>query len=72
MRAVSQEWKGSVTADLSFRRLPETGRLAERLFTNLEAGQAKWKALRMAQADLRKAGYYHPFFWGAFSLIGEP
>ncbi|MEW6265662.1 MAG: CHAT domain-containing protein, partial [Thermodesulfobacteriota bacterium] len=47
--------------------------LIERFFGRLKAGQLPRQALRQARQDLRayKNGLYdHPFFWGAFILIG--
>jgi len=45
--------------------------LTERLFAHLHAGYDRISALRMAQEDLKNAGYGHPFFWAAFILVGE-
>jgi len=43
----------------------------ERFFTHLQAGKEKLAALRQARADVRQAGYEHPFFWAPFILVGE-
>jgi len=45
--------------------------LAEKFFGNLKAGKDKLTALQEARADVRKAGYEHPFFWSPFIMIGE-
>jgi CHAT domain-containing protein len=45
--------------------------LAEKFFGNLKAGKDKLTALQEARADMRKAGYEHPFFWSPFIMIGE-
>ena len=48
-----------------------TNLLTERLFVHLNQGKDHIGALRMARADLRHAGYEHPFFWAPFILVGE-
>jgi CHAT domain-containing protein len=45
--------------------------LAEKFFGNLKAGKDKLTALQEARADVRKAGFEHPFFWSPFIMIGE-
>ncbi|MCX5893415.1 MAG: CHAT domain-containing protein [Deltaproteobacteria bacterium] len=45
--------------------------LAEKFFEHLKAGKDKLTALHEARAEVRKAGYDHPFFWSPFILIGE-
>lgn len=37
----------------------------------LRSGQDMAQALHAARPRLRETGYYHPFYWAAFSLIGE-
>jgi len=48
-----------------------TNLLAEKFFTHLQEGKDKLESLRSARADLRLAGYEHPFFWAPFILVGE-
>ena len=38
---------------------------------NKMEGNDKLEALRLARADIRRAGYEHPFFWAPFILVGE-
>jgi CHAT domain-containing protein len=45
--------------------------LTEKFFTYLKQGQNKLEALRQARADIRQAGYEHPFYWALFILVGE-
>jgi tetratricopeptide (TPR) repeat protein len=47
-----------------------TTMLAARFFAHLKEGKSKRAALRAARADVRRAGYEHPFFWAPFILIG--
>jgi CHAT domain-containing protein len=42
----------------------------ERLFTHLKDGAAVPQALAQARADLRAAGWSHPFYWAGFILVG--
>ncbi len=46
-----------------------TTALMERFYTHLKAGMTKAAALQAAQSDIR-ATMPHPFFWGAFALVG--
>jgi CHAT domain-containing protein len=45
--------------------------LMEEFFKHLKGGKSKRDAWTLARADVRKAGFEHPFFWGAFILVGE-
>ena len=45
--------------------------LTEKFFANLRQGKGALEALRQARADLRHAGYDHPFYWAPFILVGE-
>ncbi len=45
--------------------------LVEGFFRHLKEGRPKLEALTAARADIRRAGYDHPFFWAAFVLVGE-
>ncbi|MBI5246808.1 MAG: CHAT domain-containing protein [Elusimicrobia bacterium] len=47
-----------------------TAMLAGRFFAHLKEGKSKRAALRLARADVRRAGYEHPFYWAPFILIG--
>jgi CHAT domain-containing protein/Tfp pilus assembly protein PilF len=40
-------------------------------FAQLRKGLGPQEALRQARAELREAGYRHPFFWAPFILVGE-
>ncbi|MCX6360810.1 MAG: CHAT domain-containing protein [Armatimonadetes bacterium] len=46
-----------------------TTALMERFYTHLVAGMTKAAALQAAQRDMRETRP-HPFFWGAFALVG--
>ena len=46
-----------------------TNLLTERLFVHLNQGKDHIEALRMARADIRQAGYDHPFFWAPFIMV---
>ena len=49
-----------------------TGRLMERFYTHLQAGQSQAAALRQAQLELLQAEEYaDPFYWSAFVLSGN-
>ena len=48
-----------------------TSFLIEKFFIHLKEHKDKLEALRLARADVRKAGYEHPYFWAPFILIGE-
>ena len=48
-----------------------TARLMERFYTNLQEGQPKADALRMAQVETRKE-QPEPYFWAGFLLVGDP
>ena len=45
--------------------------LADSFFKHLREGKNKQEALKLAEEEIRKAGYDHPFFWGPFILVGE-
>ncbi|MBM3301768.1 MAG: CHAT domain-containing protein, partial [Deltaproteobacteria bacterium] len=45
-------------------------KLVEAFFRQMQGGQTATQALLAARSDLRRAGYDHPFFWGAFILVG--
>lgn len=50
------------------------GRLMERFYAALAAGQSKRAALRSAQLELSKGGeslHTHPYFWAAYFLVGD-
>jgi CHAT domain-containing protein len=48
-----------------------TVQLTERIFARLKNGQEPLDAVRGARADLRQAGYDHPYFWAPFILVGR-
>ena len=45
--------------------------LSNSFFKNLKDGKDSKEALRLARAEIRKAGYEHPFYWSAFILVGR-
>jgi CHAT domain-containing protein/lipopolysaccharide biosynthesis regulator YciM len=45
--------------------------LMQEFFKNLKSGKNKLTGWTEARAAVRKAGFEHPFFWGAFVLVGE-
>lgn len=45
--------------------------LMEEFLKYVKNGKPKLEAWVAARKDLRKAGFEHPFFWGAFILAGE-
>jgi CHAT domain-containing protein len=45
--------------------------LVERFFGYLQQGKNTLEALRLARAEVRQAGYEHPFFWAPFILVGK-
>lgn len=60
----------SVLASLWAVEDRRTARLMQRFYTHLHEGAAKDEALRAAQMDLIRSAS-HPFYWAAFSLIGD-
>jgi CHAT domain-containing protein len=44
--------------------------LIERSFGYLQQGKNKLEVLRQARAEVRQAGYEHPFYWAPFILVG--
>lgn len=67
------QYAGAKTVLMSLWSVAEqsTTLLIERFFTHVHEGKGKLEALRLARADVRKAGYEHPFFWAPFILVGE-
>jgi CHAT domain-containing protein len=45
--------------------------LVDEFFKQLKTGRNKLDAWTQARSQVRKAGFEHPFFWGAFILVGE-
>ena len=45
--------------------------MMEEFFKGLKTGKSKREAWTNARIEVRKAGFDHPFFWGAFILVGE-
>jgi CHAT domain-containing protein/Tfp pilus assembly protein PilF len=50
---------------------PSTIILMDEFFRQRKEGKGKLQALTAARAQVREAGYEHPFFWSAFVLVGE-
>ncbi|MBI3801552.1 MAG: CHAT domain-containing protein, partial [Deltaproteobacteria bacterium] len=67
------QYAGAKTVLMSLWSVAEksTTLLTEHFFSHLKEGKDKLEALRLARADVRKAGYEHPFFWAPFILVGE-
>lgn len=67
------QYAGARTVLMSLWSVAEvsTVLLTEKFFTHVKEGKDKLEALRLARADVRKAGYEHPFFWAPFILVGE-
>ncbi|MBI3797188.1 MAG: CHAT domain-containing protein, partial [Deltaproteobacteria bacterium] len=67
------QYAGAKTVLMSLWSVAEqsTTLLTERFFTHVHEGKDKLEALRLARAEVRKAGYEHPFFWAPFILVGE-
>lgn len=40
-------------------------------FNHRRNGMKKLEALQAAKKDIRNEGYYHPYFWAGFTLVGE-
>lgn len=64
---------GARSVIMSLWSVSETSsvKLMESFFRNLREGKSKLEALSAAKAELRNAGFEHPFFWSAFVLVGE-
>lgn len=45
--------------------------LMDEFFKRLKAGKPRLEAWTEARAQVRKAGFEHPFFWASFVLVGE-
>ena len=45
--------------------------LVENFFRHLREGKNKQESLKLAQDEIRKQGFDHPFFWAPFILVGE-
>jgi len=67
------QYAGAKTVLMSLWSVEEesTVLLTEKFFGYLKQGKGKLEALRQARADIRQAGYAHPFFWAPFLLVGE-
>ncbi|MGH7966641.1 MAG: CHAT domain-containing protein, partial [Candidatus Binatia bacterium] len=67
------QYAGAKTVLMSLWSVEEesTTLLTEKFFTYVHEGKGKLDALRQARADVRKAGYEHPFFWAPFIVVGE-
>jgi CHAT domain-containing protein len=72
-------YAGARTVVTSLFHVPdeETAALMEAFYRNLKAGKGKSESLYAAERELLqrrrdKGGAAHPFFWGAFILVGDP
>jgi CHAT domain-containing protein len=66
-------YAGAATLVQSMWRVEDgsTAELMTRYYRSLRDGRAKGAALREAQLALLDDGAFHPYFWGAFQLIGD-
>ncbi len=48
-----------------------TAGIMEKFYTYLKAGKGKAAAIQQAKLDCLNAPHNHPFYWGAFVLIGD-
>jgi len=71
-RAFQYAGARSVLASLWSVADSSTADLMERFYQHLQSGQSKDEALRAAQMEeIRRPEAAHPFFWAAFTLIGD-
>jgi CHAT domain-containing protein/tetratricopeptide (TPR) repeat protein len=66
-------YAGAATLVQSMWRVEDgsTAQLMDEFYRLLRAGRAKGAALREAQLALLEGGATHPYYWGAFQLIGD-
>lgn len=63
----------STVATLWLVDAESTGVLMKEFYQNLRAGLSKSESLRQSQITLLKSDVFqHPYFWGTFTLIGNP
>lgn len=71
-RAFQYAGARSILASLWSVADSSTADLMERFYQHLQSGQSKDEALRAAQMEeMRQAENAHPFYWAAFTLIGD-
>jgi CHAT domain-containing protein len=71
-RAFQYAGARSIAASLWNVKDVQTAQLMKRFYTHLQSGESKDEALRAAQWELlRSRSSSHPFYWAAFSLIGD-
>jgi CHAT domain-containing protein len=65
-------YSGARSVLVSQWKVPDeaTSRLMQAFYQNLLSGMSKPQALQAAKETLRQSGFAHPYFWGAFVLIG--
>jgi len=61
----------SVVASLWSVDDPATAKLMTSYYRYLKQGRDKAQALSLAKRELRRKGYYNPFYWAPFILHGE-
>jgi len=61
----------SVVASLWSVDDPATAKLMTSYYKYLKQGKDKAEALTLAKRELRRQGYYNPFYWAPFILMGE-
>ena len=61
----------SVVASLWSVADESTAKLMTSYYRYLKQGKDKAEALSLAKRKLRKQGYYNPFYWAPFILVGE-
>ena len=67
------QYAGSKSVIMSLWSVSESASvdLVDSFFKHFREGKNKRESLKLAQDEIRKAGYDHPFFWAPFILVGE-
>ncbi len=67
------QYSGAQSVLITLWSVDETAsvKLVEAFFREIRGGKGKLAALANARSEIRKQGYEHPFFWAAFTLVGE-
>ncbi|MCS6905847.1 MAG: CHAT domain-containing protein [Bacteroidia bacterium] len=65
-------YSGARAVVVSQWKVPDeaTSKLMRIFYEKLLGGVSKHRALQMAKEKLRKSSYAHPYYWGAFVLVG--
>ncbi|MBC8185382.1 CHAT domain-containing protein, partial [candidate division KSB1 bacterium] len=67
------QYAGAQNVLVSLWSVAETSatQLTSTFYKYIKEGQDPKQAIRLARNDIRRLGYEHPFYWGAFILFGE-